>query len=404
MKKAMKWIFPFLALSLLLPLSTACAHNRDAEVVSGQDAVQLEATDPSATPCVTPFEESPDGIPADAVETETTNVTVTLGPIQRLESFQPIKEGSDTYEVQTEGAGEMLAVTEQLTPQLRESQYDIEHQISLRNEAPGIASRVALRVALLTTREPYQLVASTDISPNGHKITEDKYGNAFAEFNFSNVRAGQEIPVNITYHLTVSPVSDDLELGEDPAPANFLKPEPLIESNRREIVDLARQLTKDKPSPREKVRAIYDWIGDNISYTGYSPEDRGALFALQNRGGDCTEFSYLLIALCRAAGIPARFVQGLTYVPGTARLSGSKHDWVEVHLPDIGWVPVDPTWGAFNEAKDQYFARMSSDHIIVTTGNPALMAKLYTRFHYFEYYYWGGSLSHAENWQIQRAD
>ena len=341
----------------------------------------------------------------DGTEVERKGITLAPGSMQTV-SFELVRDVAGAYKVQIDGVSETLVVREVRTEKLGEVKYDIEHEVTLKNEGPGVASRVKLRIALITTREPYQTVVSTEIKPDSYKTTEDEYGNTFAEFEFSDMGAGEEIPVKITYHVAVSQLRYHLGRGEGPVPARFLEPEQWIESDAEEIVALAEQLTKDKLSPGEKARAIYDWIGDNISYTGYCGEDRGALFALRNGGGDCTEFSYLLIALCRAAGIPARFLQGVN--PKSPSPAAEKHDWAEVYLVGTGWVPVDPTWGRFKEKREQYFACMSSDHIIVTTGNPALMGKWCTAFHSFEYRWWWAAekaeLSRVENWQIRRAD
>ena len=54
--------------------------------------------------------------------------------------------------------------------------------------------------------------------------------------------------------------------------------------------------------------------------------------ALEKRPGDCAEMSAVFVALCRAAGIPARLV----WVPN--------HNWSEIHLSDNDgkghWIPV----------------------------------------------------------------
>lgn len=344
----------------------------------------------------------------DGAEFEWKYVTLAPGAVGTI-SFELVKDVAGAYRVQIDGVSETLVVTELPTvgpEKLGEVKYDIEHEITLKNEGPGVSSRVVLRVALLTTREPYQTVLSTDIRPDDYKTTEDEYVNTFTEFEFSGVGVGEEVSVRITYQVAVSQLRYHLGPCEGPIPTRFLEPERWIESDTEEIVALAKQLTRDKLSPCEKARAIYDWIGDNISYTGYIAEDRGALFTLRNRGGDCTEFSYLLIALCRAAGIPARFLEGVN--PKSPSPAAETHGWAEVYLAGTGWVPVDPTWGRFKKERDQYFAGMSPDHIIATVGNPAVIAKLHTQLHFFEYHYWWAAekaeLCHAESWQIRRAD
>ena len=63
--------------------------------------------------------------------------------------------------------------------------------------------------------------------------------------------------------------------------------------------------------------------------------------------GVCQDFAHVLIALCRAAGIPARYVSGYT-VRDTAsdaptRGAGASHAWVEAFTPTHGWRGFDPT-------------------------------------------------------------
>ena len=128
------------------------------------------------------------------------------------------------------------------------------------------------------------------------------------------------------------------------------------------------------------------------------------MWALQHRSGDRTEFADALLALSRAAGIPARFLEGVTYREGgSSDLSQIKRDRLEAYFPGQGWAPLDPTWGRFPERRDDYLARMSADHIIVTVGrNPSILGG----YHYF-YYTWSGaevSISHQEQWSVGRAD
>ncbi len=54
-------------------------------------------------------------------------------------------------------------------------------------------------------------------------------------------------------------------------------------------------------------------MAGNIQYAGYTKDDRGALYALKKRKGDCTEYMYLLTALARANGVPTRGIGGYVY-------------------------------------------------------------------------------------------
>jgi transglutaminase-like putative cysteine protease len=65
----------------------------------------------------------------------------------------------------------------------------------------------------------------------------------------------------------------------------------------------------------------------------------------------------LFAALCRAAGVPARPVWGVLFLP---RDQGgfASHNWDEVYIPGCGWVPVDPQ-------KPETFGWLPTTHVRV---------------------------------------
>lgn len=118
----------------------------------------------------------------------------------------------------------------------------------------------------------------------------------------------------------------------------------------------ARQIVEGARTDQEKVQRIYDWI---IVTTYREPKVRGcgtgdvkAMLETRNFGGKCGDINGLFVALCRAAGIPARDAYGLrlaksefgyTQLSGNpASLQGAQHCRAEVHLRKHGWVAMDP--------------------------------------------------------------
>jgi transglutaminase-like putative cysteine protease len=57
--------------------------------------------------------------------------------------------------------------------------------------------------------------------------------------------------------------------------------------------------------------------------------------------GVCQDFAHVLIGLCRAIEVPARYVSG--YVVSTSRGSQESHAWMEAFTPWHGWRGFDPT-------------------------------------------------------------
>jgi transglutaminase-like putative cysteine protease len=283
---------------------------------------------------------------------------------------------------------------------LSHADYQVTHRVTLTNAGPGVADRVTLWVAQVRSLEPYQEVLEAQVMPSGWEPVEDEYGNQYARFQWHDVAAGGSVQVDLTYHIRVYELVYDLSLCEGEMLAEFLSAEANVEVDDPGIQALARELSGGQSNPCQTLRALYDYVGDNITYSSYEAGDRGAVWALDRGSGDCTEFSDALLALSRAAGIPARFLEGITYRERSQSDPGEiKHDWLEAHLPGIGWVPLDPTWGRFPQRRDSFFARMSPDHIVVTMGRNLSTLGGY---HYF-YYTWAGEeidLSHDASWEV----
>jgi transglutaminase-like putative cysteine protease len=71
---------------------------------------------------------------------------------------------------------------------------------------------------------------------------------------------------------------------------------------------LADKIAKDKKTPREQARALYDWVATNISYAGNCigvgavvPHDLS--FVLDNRMGDCKDHANRIAILFHCGGL-----------------------------------------------------------------------------------------------------
>ncbi|HEY4416718.1 MAG TPA: transglutaminase family protein [Verrucomicrobiae bacterium] len=60
---------------------------------------------------------------------------------------------------------------------------------------------------------------------------------------------------------------------------------------------------------------------------------------LKTQRGVCQDFAHLMLGLCRALKIPARYVSGYL----ATETANATHAWVEVFIPGHGWRGLDPT-------------------------------------------------------------
>jgi tetratricopeptide (TPR) repeat protein len=124
---------------------------------------------------------------------------------------------------------------------------------------------------------------------------------------------------------------------KDPELASYLKATPEFASDKKEVIDQARQIAGDDRDAWSVARKLAAWTNKNLEWKVVISAD--PVETLATREADCSEFSSLFIAMARSLGLPARMVTGLAY-------NGSSfggHAWVEVWAGR--WIELDPTWG-----------------------------------------------------------
>lgn len=93
----------------------------------------------------------------------------------------------------------------------------------------------------------------------------------------------------------------------------------------------------------ERVLAIQAWVREQVRFTPNSSDSTtSALDTLERHAGVCRDFAHLMIALCRALNLPARFTTGIDYGADPALGPTDFHAYVEVYLGH-SWVMFDPS-------------------------------------------------------------
>jgi transglutaminase-like putative cysteine protease len=113
-----------------------------------------------------------------------------------------------------------------------------------------------------------------------------------------------------------------------------------------EIWKSAVDVSRSVPPVFEKAAAIMRWINSEFSYEpGTTDAETHSDTAFQLRKGVCQDFAHVMLGMCRAIGIPARYASGYIFTGGKDALIGAQasHAWCEVYLPETGWIGFDPT-------------------------------------------------------------
>jgi hypothetical protein len=93
----------------------------------------------------------------------------------------------------------------------------------------------------------------------------------------------------------------------------------------------------------ERVRTICDWVHAHVEFISNSSDgNTSACDTLVTKQGVCRDFAHLMVALCRAVNIPARFATGMDYGADPALGPPDFHAYVEAYL-DHRWYLFDPS-------------------------------------------------------------
>jgi transglutaminase-like putative cysteine protease len=175
-------------------------------------------------------------------------------------------------------------------------------------------------------------------------FTDPAHGNRYARLRAwpGDLELRYEATVDIA-HFVASPDS----IAEVPIAA--LPPEtlPYIYPSRYCQSDRLQQIARDEFGMMTpgygRVRAIRDWVQQRTKFqSGSSNPTTSAIDTLSDQAGVCRDFAHLMIAICRALNIPARFVTGIDYGADPIYGPPDFHAYVEAFLGGR-WYLFDPT-------------------------------------------------------------
>jgi transglutaminase-like putative cysteine protease len=223
-------------------------------------------------------------------------------------------------------------------------------------EIPEDAGEVNAWFAMPQKSNADQVISNWKVECD-HKTTvvKDELGNEFLHLKLSRPEAGT-VTVKTSFRIK----RHEVNMTTDPAKtrphtsdelqelAPYLK-----EQNEGKVTDdiraMAKQVVGDEKNPLKVGRLLYDAVIDHVQYWVIDPDNLkssgkgSATYTYEKCTGNCTDFHGLYHALCMAVDLPCRTVYGGFFkgpLDGVDK-DQSYHCWLEIHAPNVGWVPLD---------------------------------------------------------------
>ena len=255
-----------------------------------------------------------------------------------------------------------------------------------------------------------QTVAPSTLNYKAEKATETKYtydssGNKALYVVWDENTEPKDRTVTLSYNISRREIvrPDNLAALEK-GKVDTKEMAPYLRESKRSgsltsgiVKETADKIVKDAKAKTvyQKAHAIYEWVCENISRDksnqtpGIGAGNAEYILNHPNEGGKCTDTNSVFVALCRAAGVPARGVYGLSL----DELEGKPGTYIQkckpqYYLPGYGWAEADTSAvlkeirgeedtfrkdesmkSAWDDIKDRYWGKGSEQWIMLSTGD-----------------------------------
>jgi transglutaminase-like putative cysteine protease len=151
-----------------------------------------------------------------------------------------------------------------------------------------------------------------------------------------------EAIVDLVHHFALPADIREVAIADLPAAVlQYIYPSRYCQSDR--LLAAARQEFGAMEPGYERVEAIRSWVQNRTKFqVGSSHGGTSALDTFECGAGVCRDFAHLMISMCRALNIPARFATGVDYGADPALGPTDFHCYVEAYLGDR-WYIFDPS-------------------------------------------------------------
>jgi len=268
----------------------------------------------------------------------------------------------------------------------RHARVTYTHQTT--NFGPGKVLTMDVHLAVPETRVNQDIIGDPQFSPDFTDIVTDKWGQKTALFHYDSIKSDEQREAQMinevkTYALRYFIFPEEVGNVDEIPPSItqlYLEDNDKYQMDHPVIQDAVKISVGNEKNAYWIARKIFNYLIDNMYYEmagGWNT----APTVLARGNGSCSEYSFVYISMCRAAGLPARYVGSVVIRGDNTSMDDVFHRWVEVYLPNYGWVPIDPSGGDQNSPRNQarYIGNLANRFLITTQsgGGSKTMAWTY---------------------------
>ncbi|MCC6509159.1 MAG: transglutaminase family protein [Pirellulaceae bacterium] len=221
-------------------------------------------------------------------------------------------------------------------------QLDLE--LNYEVAAPGCDFIFNLHAAHTACQRVYDEKLSLSQSVTPEVFSDGNSGNRYARLRAQAglLHVRYQATVEVQHHMAAPETIGEVPVSRMPVSVlNYIYPSRYCESDR--LSKLAIRQFGKMWQGYTRVQAIQKWVQEHVSFASNTTNSNtSAVDTIISQVGVCRDFAHLMIALCRALSIPARFVTGTDYGADPALGPPDFHAYVEVFLGDR-WYLFDPS-------------------------------------------------------------
>ena len=254
---------------------------------------------------------------------------------------------------------------------------EIEYVHQLKNFGTGFVRSADFYFAIPKDEDSQKLEGEIEFDPQPVDVVADRWDQEMAHFVFENIAPGQIVAptmkvrakvYDIQYFIYPDKVGHLKDIPKD-IKSRYLVDEDKYDIKNPYIQKTVRAVVGDEMNPYWIVRRIFDHIRTHMVYElagGWNV----APTVLKRGTGSCSEYTFVFISMCRAAGVPARYVGSLVVRGDDASYDEYFHRWAQIYLPNYGWIHWDPQGGDKEWPGDQTrsIGRLSNRFLLTTFG------------------------------------